>query len=282
MTGTCARLRACLFPGTAFVALLPTPLSAQSVREVVEQMYAAYEQYTEGVVNYTVVHRSMGASTVSYFERQVDRGQPLFRLRESSSGTYAFSLDGEVVGYGDVLLFGPILVERGTVAGHAEVEGRPTHVLAVADLRELRLTGPAGPDDIDFVPSSARVYVDSQFWIPIGFDFTGRSAQASGRREVDIELRLSDIRSHDGLLIPHHTRIQIDGLEAVIDERAQARLIELREQLERMPAVQRQLMEEMMAEEMESLRRMMGAEGGPTVIEIDITSVAVNQGRPGR
>jgi len=261
---------------------LPAPAAGQSVADVVEDMYAAYERYVEGIENYSIVHRSMGASTVSYFERELVDGEPIFRLRESSSGTYAFTLDGEVVGYGDVFLFGPVVIERGRYLGREELGGREAHVLGVDNLRGLVLTGPAGPDEIEFVPSSARIYVDAEFLIPIGFDFVGRAVTADGPSEVSIRSRLSDVRERDGLLVPNHTVIEIDGLEAVVDPAARERLAELREQLDHMPPVQRQLMEEMMAEEMESLRRMMGGDGRPAVIEIDVTSVAVNRGPPGR
>lgn len=269
--------------GLALLALTAVPgrASPQSVSDVVDQMYAAYERNTAGIDDYTVVQSAMGTRSVSYFERETVDGMSLFRARASSVASYSFRLDGRLVGYGDVLIFGPLLKKLGRYSGTDRIDGRQVHVVDVNDLEGLVLVGPSGAGDVEFVPRSARVLVDTELAVPRAFEFRGEAPNAETEGEVEIFVHMSDFRAVSGLLLPHFTRIEVHGGEGVVDADTRARLDEIRKQLEEMPAVQRELMEEMLAEEMEALRKVLGEPGEPTVIEVAVLEVRVNAGPPG-
>jgi len=259
----------------------PYASTAQTVDEVVRAMYGAYERHTEGVENYTVIQSAMGTTSVQYFERNVVEGTVLFRSVISSVPTYAFHLEGQAVGYGDVLLFGPFLAERGRFVGTEEQEGRSVHVLSVDDLEGLVLVGPSGAGDVEFVPRSGRIEVDAELGVPVYFDFRGESPRADAPGEVRIRATMEDFREDSGLLYPYHTRIEILGAERVVDPETQARLEDMRRRLDEMPPVQRRLMEEMLAEEMAALEGVLTEDGEPKVIEVSVLEVRVNTGPPG-
>ena len=58
-----------------------SPAGAQNPGDIVTQLLAEYERRTEGVDDYTLIQAVMGTETVSYFEKEMVDGRPLFRLR---------------------------------------------------------------------------------------------------------------------------------------------------------------------------------------------------------
>ena len=90
---------------------------------------------------------------------------------------------------------------------------------------------------------------------------------------------LLDYRDVEGLLIPHHTIIQIEGLEAMINPEMQAQFEEMERRLAEVPPEQRQMMERMMGAQMEQIRQMMSG-GGGTTVEVTVIDVRVNSGPP--
>ena len=66
------------------------PAAAQSVADVVEDMYAAFERQVEGVQNYTLVQNVMGFVTTSYYVKETVDGRPVFRLEEEDWRQFAW------------------------------------------------------------------------------------------------------------------------------------------------------------------------------------------------
>ena len=152
----------------ALAALFCVGVSAQSVSDIVEDMYDAYERQAEGVDNYTLVQSVMGFESTSYFVKEMVDGHPVFRMAESatSGDGFNFSLGGEDTGAGDVYVFGPELIEHGRYDGREQIDGRGVHVIAIDDLSQLALAQQPTPDDMDFVPRNGRLFVDAEMLVP--------------------------------------------------------------------------------------------------------------------
>jgi hypothetical protein len=260
--------------------LLPwTPASGQSVQAVVDQMYDALERQSEGVDNYTVVQSVMGFETVTYFEKEVVDGRPVFMVRETAGGGAVMS--AEEMAFGDITALGSDLVDHGRYAGREQVDGRDVHVIAIDDLTQLDFAAPSGPEDMEFVAKSGRIFVDAEMGIPRRMAFDGQATTPSGMHDVTTTVDLRDYREVQSLLIPYLSVVSIEGIEAMIDPEMQAQYEEMRRQLESLPESQRAMFEQMMGAQMEQIERMMAGDGGPMTMEITVTEVRVNTGPPG-
>lgn len=268
-------------PTTWAVALLGAyPASGQSVADIVNGMYEAYEARVDGVNDYTLVQSVMGIETVAYFERETMDGHPVFRMQGSDTGGFSLGLADDDIGQGDIIVIGPRLIELGRYAGREEIAGRPTHVLAVDDLSAFPLQGTSGPDDMEFVAKSGRIYVDVAALVPRRLEFDGEAEADDGPHEVIVQMDMMDLREVEGLLIAHRTVVSITGIGAMMDPEMEAQIEELRAQLETLPEAQRELMERMLAEQMKQIEQMEAGGGDTMTFEVTVTDVSVNTGPP--
>ena len=247
-------------------ALVATSVAGQSVADIVDRMYEAYERQAAGVDNYTVVQTIMGFESVDYFEKEMVDGRPVFRRSNAGGGGF--------------FLIGPDLVEHARYAGREQIDGSSVHVLAVDDVSALDIAPQTGSDDMDFVPRRARIFIDDEIMALRRMEFVGDATTDDGVHEVTMRMDLLDYRDVSGLLIPHHSVMEIEGFGAMIDPEMQAQFEEMERQLADLPPEQRQMMERMMGPQIEQMRQMMsGGDGGMTV-EVRVTDVRVNSGPP--
>lgn len=261
-------------------ALVATSAAGQSVAAIVDRMYEAYERQAAGVDNYTIVQTVMGFESVVYFEKEMVDGRPVFRRRNAGVGGFSFGIGDEDAGQGDIFLIGPGLVEHARYAGREQIDGSSVQVLAVDDVSTLNIAPPTGSGDMDFVPKRARIFIDDEIMAPRRMEFVGDATTDDGVREVTMRMDLLDYRDVEGLLIPHHTVIEIEGLGAMIDPAMQTQFEEMEKQLADLPPEQRQMMERMMGPQMEQMRQMMSGGGGGMTMEVTVTDVRVNSGPP--
>jgi len=265
-----------------FVLLLlgPSAVGAQSVAEVVESMFAALERSAQGIDDYTVVQEVMGFTTTTYHVKEVVSGRTVFVPREVSTGATDMSV--EDLGFGDISQFGDDLVAHGRYVGREDIDGTAVHVIAVDDLTAFDIGTPSGPEDMDFVPRSAVLYVDAGRSVVRRMTFDGEATTESGTHEVTTQVDLTDYRDVQGLLVPYHTVVAISGVNAMIDPEMKAQFDQMMEQLENMDAQQRAMMERMMGPQIEQMKQMMAGDGDAMTIEVVVTEVRVNAGPPGR
>lgn len=263
-------------------ALLAGAVSAQSVSDLVDRMYASYEEQAEGVDDYTLVQTMMAFESTSYFEKEMVDGRPVFRMRSGSAqaANLNVGLGGDDSGIGDIYEIGPELVEHARYAGRESIDGSDVHVLAIDDLSQVSFAQQPTPDDMEFQPRNGRIYVDADMMVPRRLEFVGDATTDNGVSEVTMSIDLQDIRDVQGLLIPFHTVMRISGLQAMLDPEMRAQLQEMEQQLAALPPEQREMMERMMGAQLEQLRQM--ASGGDDVMSVEVTvsDVRVNTGPP--
>jgi len=269
-------------PVALLVALVAAaPAAGQSVQSIVEKMYDAHTRSAEGIDNYTLVQSVMGVESLSYFEKEVVDGHPQFRLRQTALTSGGMAVGGDDFGPGDIFEIGPDLIEHGRYAGQEQIDGTTAHVIAVDDLSQVDFGPPASPDEMDFVPLQGRLYVDAARDVPLRMEFDGRATTPQGEHDVTMQMNMLDYRDTEGLLLPFHILVTIDGFQEMIDPEMREQLAEFERQMESMPQEQRAMMEAMMGDRMESIRAMMAGGDGPMTIEIRVTEVRVNSGPPG-
>ena len=262
--------------------LVTTSVAAQSVADVVDGMYEAYERQAVGVDNYTIVQTMMGIESVNYYEKEMVDGRPVFRLRNAGIGGISFGLGDQDAGQGDIFLIGPDLVEHARYAGREQIDGSSVHVLAVDDVSVLDIAPPRRSDDMNFVPRRARIFIDDEIMAPRRMDFVGDATTDDGVQEAEVTMRMDllDYRDVSGLLISHHMVMEIEGLGAMIDPKMQAQFENMEKQLADLPPEQRQMMESMMGPQIEQMRQMVSGSGDRVTIEVTVTGVRVNSGPP--
>ncbi|NNF14225.1 MAG: hypothetical protein HKN72_13425 [Gemmatimonadetes bacterium] len=265
----------------AFTALLLTAGSsaAQSAAEIIDQMLDEYEARTEGIDNYTLVQDFMGFSATSYFVKELVDGRPVFKLQAVS----AAGMDMQDSGPGtldEIYAMGEDFKDNATYLGRETVDGRDTHVLEIADLGDTELGQQMGQDS-EFRPTSGRLFLDAEEYMPRRMIFEGELENDEGVHAVTSTMDLLDYREHEGLLVAHRTVMTIEGLGAAIDEDARAQFEQMERELEDMPPEQRRMVESMMADQLEQFRAMMAGDDESMVVEVAVSDVRVNAGPPG-
>jgi hypothetical protein len=262
-----------------FVAFVGAPLSAQTPAQIVDQMLDAFETNAASVENYSVVQEVMGFQSELYFEKEEVEGRPVFQLRSSSTGGFGADLEDDL-GYSDVYAAAPQLAEHARYGGLEEIDGNRVHVLVIDDLAVLELAPTATPEDTEFHPRNGRIYVDADLWVPRRMEFVGDLDTGGDLIEVTSVIDLQDYRDDQGILLPYHTVVRMDGLAAAIDPEMRAELEDLQRQLDELPEAQRAMVEQMFAGRMEQMQSLLGGDDGGMTVEMVVLDVRVNQGPP--
>lgn len=265
--------------------LLAPPVAAQSGTDVFERMRQAYEQRMAGIRNYTIVQETMGVETVSYFEREMVDGHPIFRLRRTGVNgvTTTSSDDDDEAGWDELYVLAADFSEHAKYLRQEKIDGIGVHVVQVNDLAELGV-GPGSPDnEIQFEAERALFYVDGDDWVVRRLVFEGTTATDAGSANVSMTLDFRDFRDVEGMLHPFVTAMSFVGDETAMgmsdDQIAEMReqIKEMKARLAEMPETQRKMMEGMMKNQMEQFENMLQGDGGMT-FEIKVTEIRVNTG----
>lgn len=251
---------------------------AQSAPEIVERMLSEYERRAQGIEDYTLIQTAMGLETVSYFEKEALDGRPVFRVRSSSAG----GVDVPDAGHGsldEIYSMGDRLGERARYVGVRRIDDYDLYVLEVDDFTDLDFGRNATPDS-EFTPRRGTLFLDVDTYVPRRLEFEGDVSNAQGTHVVTSTIRMGDYRDVHGMLVAHRTVVEIEGLGAAIDPQTRAQFERMQLELEAMPPEQRELIESMMAEQLEQFRAMMAGDDAPMTIEILVREVRVNQGPP--
>jgi len=263
----------------ALASAVAAPVAAQSGAEIIERMLSEYERRSEGVENYTLVQDVMGFETVSYFEKEMMDGRPVFRLRSSSAGGVDVGDPGDGR-FGEIYSMGDEFARRAQHEGREQIDGYDVHVLDLSDLTGMGF-GPKVSPDSDFEPKRGRLFIDADTYAPRRLEFEGEMANEQGVQEVTITVDMTDYREVQGMLVAYRTVVSIEGLGAAIDPEARAQLEEMQRELKNMPPAQRRMVESLMGDRIEQLQGLTEGGDGAMTIEMTVREVRVNAGPPG-
>jgi hypothetical protein len=261
---------------SGLVAGSAVQLSAQSASEIVDAMLAAYEARIADVQNYTLVQAVMGFEAVTYYEKELSDGRPVFR---TSMAGVSGQEGSPATGIDDVYALGDDLSQRSEYRGRESVNDYDVHVLEVTALRDTGF-GTNVAQDSEFEPTRGRVYLDVDTYVPRRFTFEGEMTREGSMIPLTATMDMGDYRDVEGLLVPYRTITTIEGLGAAIDPEMRAQFEQMQRELEAMPPEQRMMIEVMMADQMRQFEAMMSDDAAPMVIEVLVMEVRVNQGPP--
>jgi hypothetical protein len=262
-------------------ALLPASAASQTASDIVDRMLSAYARRVEGVENYTLVQQTMGFETISYFEKEMVDGWPVFRSRmslTSPGATADLSTDSGVDG---VYAMGEELGRRGRYGGVRSVNDYDLHVIEVSDFAGLNFGGDLAPDS-DFRPKSGTFFIDVDTYVPRRVEFVGSITSDDGAHDITSIIEMGDYREVHGMLVPYRTAVSVEGLGQAIDAETRAQFEQMQRELENLPPQQRAMVEQMMAGQLEQFRAMMSGGDAAMTFQALITDVRVNEGPPPR
>lgn len=267
----------------AFVFAPPT--RAQSAEGVLRDALAQYESDMAGVDNYTISQTTMGFPTTLYAER-VEGGAPLDYTHYIvlPSGLQATEGMDEGGSMSNPYVMLDRIAEDARYTGTEDVGGVDTHVIVVDDFQEV-------VREFDALPDEAEGELDVEtLTLYLGTDdrrihqmrMEGTMEREGRTSPMVMVARFSDYRTVDGLTVPYRTTMEMQGMDSQMDpgerEEARRQLEEARQQMESMPAAQREMMARMMGDRLEKLEEMLGGEA--FTIDVEVTDVQVNTGRP--
>lgn len=268
--------------------LAPAAVGAQSASEIMEDALDAYMERMKGVENYTVTQTVMGMESTVYFVREEMDGRATFVPDMSAMpGGMGEGADQSNMGRFDSNYFmRDEFIQRMRVDGSEEVDGNDTWVLSVDDFSGLDVNSFSGGTG-SFEPSSMRMYMDKDDYLPRRMDMSGSTEIQGQTHEVSTTVLLMDYREVDGLVYPFRMEVATEGLGDAMgsamggmSEEDQARMDEMmadmEDQLADLPESQRAMVEKMMKGRM---GEMMNQAMDNLVIET--LRVAVNEGPPG-
>ena len=151
------------------------------------------------------------------------------------------------------------------------------HVLDITDLRGTGF-GSNVAQDSEFEPVRGSVFLDAESYVPRRFVFEGEMTRSGSAIPLTATMEMGEYREVQGLLIPFRTVTTIEGLAAAIDPEVKAQFEQMQRELEELPAQQRAMIIELMAEQMEQFEAMMVDDSAPMVVEVLVTDIRVNQG----
>lgn len=268
----------------AFCALLLLPVAhAQSAEDVLRDALAQYEADMADVENYTITQTAMGFPTTHYAER-AEGGDPLDYTYYAVLPTGLEPMESEGTMSSPYVLLDRI-AEHARYGGTEEVGGTDTHVIVVDDFQEVVEEFEALPEEAEgeLEIETLTLYLGTDDHYVHRMRMEGTMEQEGRTSPVVMTSQFSDYRTVDGLTVPFHTTMEMEGVEGAMDagerEEARRQLEEARQQMASMPPEQREMMERMMGDQLERLEQMLGGEG--FAFEVEVTDVQVNAGRPG-
>lgn len=253
----------------------PDPAAA----EIFETVRQAYEQSIRGINDYVVVTENF---TTHYVKKYDENNRPYFEPKvETASFLGSISALGlhSASPMADNDFFSSEVYDRilqnARYIGTERINGFETHVVYLGDMDVFV----EALDDLDETPGNMTMFFDAQNWVLRKMKFSIVAEVEEGRsQEISPEIHFLDYRDVEGMMIPFNTQITIDGLMAGLSEaeREQAKqgLVELERELENMPADQRQMIEQMMGDQLETLRKMV--EGDRLEFSLRVKEVLVN------
>lgn len=267
-------------------ALLLVPVAlAQSAEDVLREATDRYAAEMADVRDYTVTQSFMGREVTTYAER-TDGAGPLTYTH------YLVTRDGLVSTNDmdenptppDPYQMLDRIADEARYSGAEDVDGVRTHVIAVDDFGEIAREFGAVPEDEggEFDVETATFYIGTDDYRIHRMTMAGTLTNDGRTSPMTFDTRLADYRTVDGFTTPHRTMMRMEGMESQMSdaerEEARQQLDQLRTQMEQMPPEQRQMMQGMMGDQLERLEQMLG--GGGFEMEMEVTDVKVNTGRP--
>lgn len=261
------------------ILVLPTSSAlAEDARSIVDKVLELQEERREGVNSYTVEQSVMGQKVQVVFERVTvtgPDGKPVDTFQVRMPDGYA-GAEGEMSREDfDEMSQNAVdtihdLAEQAKLVGTEEVDGRKAFHLAASDINRVEDIGMDGT----FTMNGIEVWVDTDKYVPLRMVMNGVMNTDGTDRPITMDISQQDYRDVPGSNMYESYR-QImrmngemsDEMRAQM-EQARAGLEEFEKQMETMPESQREMMMNMMGDQIEMMRKLAAGDGLEIVTEV--------------
>jgi len=155
------------------------------------------------------------------------------------------------------------------LVGKENVDGRNAFHLRADDFKRTQVT-----DDGEFTINSISVWIDAEKYVPLKMQMDGIAKNGNETRPIRIEKLDQDYRKVAGSSMYESFRqvMRIGGIMSAKDQKemqkAQKEFAKFEEQMQQMPAAQRDMIMRQMGPQMEMMKKMASGGGFEVVTEI--------------
>ena len=266
-------------------SFVPLPAFAADAQEIIDKVVALQEERREGVDRYIVEQEAMGYVSKITFERTTvtgPDGEPVDTFRMVLPDEMMQQGEDPVMSQDDFEDMAQEAVysiaafsESAELVGTETVDGRKAYHLVAENLERTR----SFAENQEFTLQTINAWIDADEYVPLKLVMDGTMDTDGTPRPVTIETIERDYRTVPGsnMYEPYQQVMRLTGEMADETKRqmeeARAQLEEFDKQMAEMPESQRNMMMNMMGEQIEMMRKMAAGDG----IEIvtDVRSITV-------
>lgn len=241
--------------------------------EIIENLQQQYEESIENIDDYVMVTDDQ----TIYYKKDYEDGRPYFKSRVESDQMDDLYSSADVSDFG---LLTPsifnMLKENARYEGRDEIDGHDVHVLFIDELE-----GVFEDEDVSGDLENVRMYIDADEWVTRQINFAAHADLGEGRTQrVEPVTMFKNYRDIEGMKVPFQTVTVVTGLSDMLSDEqrreAEQAMERFEQELENMPAQQREMVEQMMGEQMDRYREMIEADRIEMVQQVQ--EVRVNTG----
>jgi len=272
----------------AVLVALPGIASSEDAQSILDKARQKQVQRWEGVASYIVDQSMMGNRTAVLYERTevkdaAGNAQPAFRMvpqdeiqqRQAASGSFPnlSPLNSKLFAMGteaqEELSGMEDFAATARLVGKENVDGRNAFHLRADDFKRTQVT-----DDGEFTINSISVWIDAEKYVPLKMQMDGIAKNGNETRPIRIEKLDQDYRKVAGSSMYESFRqvMRIGGIMSAKDQKemqkAQKEFAKFEEQMQQMPAAQRDMIMRQMGPQMEMMKKMASGGGFEVVTEI--------------
>jgi hypothetical protein len=273
-----------LLVGAAGILASAAPASAQTAQEILARAMAQHEHRLEGVENLTLRQEVMGIPTTTYLVKETVDGHAILRPEAVDAIGVDMDLGEEPWDlWADPRAMYGEWADRWDLEGEGSVDGSATWRMVLTDFEGIDLDDdPVPGGEGTFEARRMVLEMETDRLVPLRMVMEGEVVEGGEGRPVAVAMRFSDYRTVDGYLHPFRIVMEMDVASADISpeeiQEAREALEEFRRELDEVPEAQRDMLEQMMGEQLQMLERMVAGEG--LEVEIRVTDLRVNEGPP--
>jgi len=254
-------------------SFVPLPALAADAQEIIDKVVTLQEERREGVDRYVVEQEAMGYVSKITFERTTvtgPDGEPVDTFRMVLPDEMMQQGEDPVMSQDDFEDMAQEAVysiaafsESAELVGTETVDGRKAYHLVAENLDRKR----SFAENQEFTLQTINAWIDADEYVPLKLVMDGTMDTDGTPRPVTIETIERDYRTVPGsnMYEPYQQVMRLTGEMADETKRqmeeARAQLEEFDKQMAEMPESQRNMMMNMMGEQIEMMRKMAAGDG---------------------
>ena len=261
-------------------ALVPAATLAADAQSIIDKVLELQEERRAGVDRYTVEHKIMGQVSKVVFERTTVTGadgKPVDTFNVVlPDGFDAPNTDSVITreDFDDMAENGVHTIadfaDNAKLVGTESIDGKETYHLVATDLNRTQEYSEGN----SFTIQTINVWIDTDMYVPLKMTMDGIMSTDGMPRPVTMEKLDQDYRNVPGSKM-YESYKQIMLMNGVMSdtereqmEQAREQLADLDQQLLEMPQSQRDMMMNMMGEQIEMMRKLAAGDGLEIITEV--------------